>query len=94
MALQVVVYGKEGEGAAFAALGTLRSILSELRVEANIQIVTDPLQVANAGVDRTPAVSIDNLIVAQGYVPSRTEVTRALQMKLDQIEQARRNMMQ
>lgn len=94
MALQVVVYGKEGDGAAFAALGTLRSILGELRIEANIQIITDPLQTANAGVDRTPAVSIDNLIVAQGYVPSRNEIARALQMKTDQLEQARRNMMQ
>jgi hypothetical protein len=59
MALNVVVYGKEGDGAAFAALGTLRSILGELRVEANIQIVTDPLQVTSAGVDRTPPRAAD-----------------------------------
>lgn len=94
MALNVVVYSKEGDGAAFAALGTLRSILGELRVEANIQIVSDPSQLLAAGVDRTPAISIDNLIIAQGYVPSRTEVERAVKRKLDQLEQSRRSSMQ
>jgi hypothetical protein len=93
MALNVVVYGKEGDGAAFAALGTLRSILGELRVEANIQIITDPVQHTSAGVDRLPAVSIDNLIIAQGYVPSRNEVLRAVQQKVDQLEQARKSSM-
>lgn len=91
MAISVVVYGAAGDGAAFAALGALRSIIGEMRLEANVQIITDPVQTANAGVDRTPAVSIDNLIIAQGYVPSRNEIARALQMKLEQIAQIRRN---
>jgi hypothetical protein len=91
MALRVVVFGKEGDGAAFAALGTVRSILSSMHIEANIQIITDPVQITAAGVDRLPAVSIDNLIISQGYVPSRNEMARAMGQKVEQMEQARRS---
>ena len=93
MALNVVVYGEEGDGSAFAALGTLRSIIGEMRLQANVQIITDKRQLASAGVDRLPAVSIDNLIISQGYAPSRMEIMRAFQQKVDQLEQARKTSM-
>jgi hypothetical protein len=90
MSLRIVVYGKEGDGAAFAAMGQVRSIVRELKIEANVMIVTDPQMLAAAGVDATPAVSVDNNLICQGYVPSRTEMGRALGMRMEQMEQARR----
>jgi hypothetical protein len=90
MALRIVIYGKEGDGAAFAALGSVRSMVSQLRIEANIQLITDPAQVLTAGIDALPAVSVENLVIAQGYVPSRNELARALGAKVDQMEKSRR----
>ena len=84
MSLRIVVYGKEGDGAAFAAMGQVRSIVRELKLEATVQIMTDPLSLAAAGVEETPAVSVDNTLICQGYVPSRTEMARALGMKVSQ----------
>lgn len=89
MALRIVVYGKEGDGAAFAAMGQVRQIVRELKLEATVQIMTDPLSLTAAGVDATPAVSVDNTLICQGYVPSRTEMARALGMKVDQANKSR-----
>jgi hypothetical protein len=93
MALRIVIFGKEGDGAAFAALGSVRSMVSQLKIEANIQLITDPIQVGAAGIDSLPAVSIENLVISQGYVPSRNELARALGSKVDQMEKARRGEM-
>jgi hypothetical protein len=90
MGLRIVIFGKEGDGAAFAALGSVRSMVSQLKIDANIQLITDPIQVGAAGIDALPAVSIENLVISQGYVPSRNELARALGAKVDQMEKARR----
>jgi hypothetical protein len=90
MALRIVVFGREGDGAAFAAMGQVRQIVRELKIEANVMIVTDPMQMQAAGVDSTPAVSVDNNLICQGYVPSRTEMARALGMRVEQAAQAKR----
>jgi len=89
MALRIVVYGKEGDGAAFAAMGQVRQICRELKLEATVQIMTDPLSLQAAGVEATPAVSVDNTLICQGYVPSRTEMARAMGMKVSQSQQTR-----
>jgi hypothetical protein len=90
MGLRIIVYGKPGDGAAFAALGSVRAMVSSMRIDANVQLVTDPQQIGTAGVDQLPAVSIENLVISQGYVPSRNELQRALGMKVDQMEKMRR----
>jgi hypothetical protein len=90
MALRIVVYGKEGDGAAFAALGSVRSMVTQMRIEANVQLITDAIQVQAAGIDALPAVSVENLVIAQGYVPSRNELARALGAKVEQIAKAKR----
>ena len=74
MAIRIVIYGKPGDGGAFAAMAQIRSLIRELRVDATVQIVTDEQQLQMNGIDDPPAVLIDGSQVSIGYVPSRTEM--------------------
>ena len=51
--------------------------LSELGLEATVEHVTDPADIASYGVMRTPALVVDEQVVVSGRVPSTAQV-RAL----------------
>jgi small redox-active disulfide protein 2 len=53
--------------------------VKELNLDAQIQYVTDYLQIVNSGLLRTPGLIIDGKIVSSGRVPSVTEVKTLLQ---------------
>ncbi|MBU1143758.1 MAG: thioredoxin family protein [Firmicutes bacterium] len=48
--------------------------LKDLNKEANLIYVTDMMEIANAGILRTPGLVINNKIVSYGRVPTLEEV--------------------
>lgn len=85
MSIRIVVYGKEGDGAAYSGLAQVRSLVNEMQLDADIQIVTDEQLIASQGNPELPAVYIDGIFIAQGYIPSRMEVKRALARRLEML---------
>jgi hypothetical protein len=81
MPIRVLVYGKLGDSAAYAALNQVRALIRDMRIEATAQIITDEAQLRMNGIDTPPAVSVDGLMVSNGWVPSRGELTSALQQR-------------
>ncbi|MDY6910700.1 MAG: thioredoxin family protein [Thermodesulfobacteriota bacterium] len=53
---------------------TVREALKEAGVEANIEKVKNPLDIASYGVFGTPAVVIDGEVKSVGKIPSKDEV--------------------
>lgn len=86
MPIRIVIYGRPGDGAAFSAMGQIRSLVRELSVDASVQIVTDEKQLAAHGIIDPPAVLVDGLAISTGWVPSRNEVERGIRMRLDQLQ--------
>jgi hypothetical protein len=86
MAIRILIYGQQGEGSAQAAMSQIRALVGEMRIDASVQMVTDPSLLASNGVDRTPAVNVDGLFISTGWVPSRNEIARALRSRLSQVD--------
>ena len=57
----------------------VKEAIAELKVEAEIDHVTDFAKIAAMGVMRTPALVIDNKVVSMGRVLSKDEVIKILQ---------------
>jgi small redox-active disulfide protein 2 len=55
-----------------------RTAISELGLDAEIEKVTDPADIASWGVISTPALVIDNEVVMVGKVPSPDDVRKLL----------------
>jgi small redox-active disulfide protein 2 len=53
--------------------------LKELNKEASLLYVTDMMEIANAGILRTPGLVINNKIVSYGRVPTLDEVKTYIQ---------------
>jgi len=53
--------------------------LRDLNKEANLIYVTDMMEIANAGILRTPGLVINNKIVSYGRVPTLDEVKSFIQ---------------
>jgi hypothetical protein len=85
MPIRVLVFGKSGDGSAFAAMAQVRALIAEMHMDASAQIITDPAQLSMNGVDGTVAVSVDGMMVANGWVPSRNELVRAFQQRMQAI---------
>ena len=83
MSIRILVYGKEGDGSAFAAMAQIRSLVNEMRADCSVQIITDPGQLKMNGIEDTPSVMIDGSTVSIGYVPSRTEMQRYIQQRME-----------
>lgn len=83
MSIRVLIYGKQGDGSAYAAMAQLRSLVREMQADASVQIITDPRQLEINGITSTPSVAIDGTLVSQGYVPSRTEMHRYIKQRMD-----------
>jgi small redox-active disulfide protein 2 len=52
--------------------------LSELGVDATVEHVTDPGEIASYGVMRTPGLVVDEEVVVSGRVPSATQLRELL----------------
>lgn len=89
MGIRILIYGREGEGAAQAAMSQIRALIGEMRIDASVQMVTDPAMLTMNGVDNPPAISVDGSFISNGWVPSRNEIIRALNSRLGQIESPR-----
>jgi hypothetical protein len=81
MPIRILVFGTQGDGSAYAAMAQVRSLIGEMHVDASVQIITDPSQLASNGVDAPPAVSVDGFMVSNGWVPSRNELARAIRQR-------------
>ena len=55
-----------------------RDALDELGIDAPLEHVTDPGDIASYGVMGTPALVIDDAVVVSGRVPTRTQVRNLL----------------
>jgi hypothetical protein len=86
MSIRVLIYAREGDGAAQAGMNQLRAIISELRIDASVMMVTDPMMHANNGVTEPPAFVVDGVFVSNGWVPARNEILRALNQRLAAIK--------
>lgn len=86
MAIRIVVYGAQGDGTAFAAMSQIRSLIDEMMVVVNVDIVTDPQMMKINGVEQTPAVFIDGVMVSVGYAPSRMQMRRAIQLRIEALQ--------
>ncbi len=49
-----------------------------LGVQATIEKVTDPAEIAGYGIMRTPGLVVDERVVVSGRVPTTAEITRLL----------------
>ncbi len=58
-----------------------RDALAELGIEADLQHVTDPAEIASYGVMRTPGLVIDDEVVLSGRVPSAAQVHALLAVR-------------
>jgi hypothetical protein len=89
MSIRIMIYGKQGDAAAFSAQAQVRALVNELRLDASVQMVTDPVQMQMMGLtlEDTPAVAIDSIVVTRGYVPSRMEMQRAVEQRENQLHQ-------
>ncbi len=89
MGIRILIYGREGEGSAQAAMSQVRALIGEMRIDASVQMVTDPSMLTMNGVDNPPAISVDGSFISNGWVPSRNEIVRALNSRLSQIDNAK-----
>jgi len=83
MPMRIVVYGTTSDATAYAAMAQIRSLIREMGVDAGVQIVTDEKQREMQGIESTPAVAIEGMTVSAGWVPSRTELRRAIQQHIE-----------
>jgi hypothetical protein len=83
--MRIVIYGQPNDNTAFSSIGQIRSICVQLRVEANVMIVTDPQMHAANGVSALPAIEVEGNIISMGYMPSRMEIERAIRQKAGQL---------
>lgn len=86
MGIRVVIYGKEGDGSAQAAMTQIRSLIGELQIPASVQLVSDPSMLSANGVDHPPAIQVDGMFISNGWVPSRNEVMRALSSRMRSVD--------
>jgi small redox-active disulfide protein 2 len=55
-----------------------REALTELGLDATVEHVTDPGDIASYGVMRTPALVVDDQVLVSGRVPSSAQVQALL----------------
>ncbi len=80
--MQFIVYTKKGEPMSMAIVGQIRALLNAKGLSAQVQFVDDPALLAMNGIDATPTVVLDGMPICQGYVPSRTELDKAVDRQL------------
>lgn len=90
MPIRIIIYGKAGDGTAFSTQAQIRALINEMRVDASVQIVTDPAQLRMSAIEDedTPLVSVDSVTITRGYVPSRGEIQRAIEQRIEQLRKS------
>ena len=58
---------------------TVKTAVDELKVEATVLYITDLMQIANAGLLRTPGLIINGKVASYGRVPALDEVKTMIQ---------------
>lgn len=53
---------------------TVRAVVESRGIDAQIQHVTDPIEIAVRGVMATPGLIVDGVVVSVGRVPTREQV--------------------
>jgi hypothetical protein len=86
MSIRIMIFGVEGDGSAYAAAAQIRSLVHQMRADADVLMVTDAKQHKLQGVEQFPTINIDGVAISQGYVPSRNEIQRAIQSRLDSLQ--------
>jgi small redox-active disulfide protein 2 len=49
-------------------------VLAENTIEADVEFVTDPEEIAEAGIEATPAVVVGEKLVVSGRIPQKSEI--------------------
>ena len=80
--MQFIVYTKKGDAMSMAIVGQIRALLSAKGLSAQLHFVDDPALLAMNGIEATTTVVLDGLPICQGYVPSRTELEKAVERQL------------
>ena len=86
MAVRIEIYSQPGEGTSAAVMSQIRSLVSEMRIEASIHLITDEALQATNGVEKTPAVFIDGVMLSNGWAPSRMEIKRAMEKRISAMQ--------
>jgi hypothetical protein len=80
--MQFIVYTKKGDAMSMAIVGQIRALIGSKGITAQVQYVDDPALLAMNGIEATPTVVLDGLPICQGYVPSRTELDKAVERQI------------
>ena len=83
MAVRIEIYSKPGEGSSVAVASQIRSLVTEMRIDAGIHMITDEALHASNGVEKTPAVYVDGMMISNGWAPSRMEIKRVLEKRVE-----------
>lgn len=75
--MKVTIYNPPGFQSEILRDNTIK-VLSELGVDANVEIDSDEFAFASAGVMFTPAVSINGKLISNGWVPEAADVAQAV----------------
>lgn len=59
-----------------------REVVSETGIEAEVEKVDDMMRIMNYGVMTTPALVIDQKVVAKGRIPSKSEIKEFITLNL------------
>jgi len=82
MPIRILVFVRQGEGTGTAVMNQIRALINEMKVDATLQLVSDESMHAANGVEATPAISIDGLMVTNGWAPSRQELRRFIEGRI------------
>lgn len=85
MSIRIVVYGSKGDGTAYSAMAQIRSLVNEMHADISVDLVTDEHMRRMNGVDQTPSIYVDGVMISTGYAPSRMQMRRAIQLRLDSL---------
>ncbi|OFW58917.1 MAG: hypothetical protein A2V52_04365 [Actinobacteria bacterium RBG_19FT_COMBO_54_7] len=76
--MEVKIYGASNCSRCKGVYETVKEVVAEKGISADVEHVTDIQAVAAAGVMGSPALAIDGKIVASGRVPKKKEIERWL----------------
>lgn len=75
--MKVTIYNPSGFQSEILRDNTIK-VLTELGVDAQVEIDSDEFAFARAGVMFTPAVSINGKLISNGWVPEASDVALAV----------------
>lgn len=59
-----------------------KKAVEELQIEADVEKITDMMEIMNSGIVSTPGVSIDDEVVLTGKIPKIEEAKELIKKKL------------